>query len=107
MPCGFKTMSDNSLRNRTWAGSFKSPHWLSCLEFAFVGNGPFRQRGKRRTVLASVVLLFHLHDARWLPGAFTGRKDGRRFRLRPVETHDEVDEVVRRREPVTLLVLAG
>src|SRR5437764_578539 len=30
MPCGFQTMSDNSLRNRTWAGSFKSPHWLSC-----------------------------------------------------------------------------
>src|SRR5207247_6829597 len=28
MPCGFQTMSDNSLRNRTWAGSFKSPHWL-------------------------------------------------------------------------------
>src|SRR2546421_13085671 len=33
MPCGFQTMSDNSLRNRTWAGSFKSPHRLCCLDF--------------------------------------------------------------------------
>src|SRR6185436_2081333 len=30
-----------------------------------------------------------LHDARRLPCAFAGRQDGRRFRLRPVETHDE------------------
>src|SRR5260370_30004120 len=54
MPFGFQTMSDNSLRNRTWAGSFKSPHWLSCLEFALwktvlftsAGDGPRVSRGR-------------------------------------------------------------
>src|SRR6478672_9549869 len=68
---------DNSLRNRTWAGSF-----------------------------TGAVLLFRLHDAWRLPRAFAGREDGRRFRLGVVETHDQIDQVVRRREPVGLLVLA-
>ena len=45
-----------------------------------------------------------LYDARRFPGAFAGRQNGRRFRLRPVETHDEVDEVVRRRSPVGFFV---
>src|SRR6476660_6312816 len=106
-PCGFQTMSDNSLRNRTWAGSFKLPHWLSCLGFALEETVLFRQHGRRLTHFTSAVLLFHHHDAGRLPGAFTGRKDGRRFGLRPVEAHDQIDQVVRRREPVALLVFAG
>ena len=47
------------------------------------------------------------HDTGRLPGAFTGREDGRRLCLRPVEAHDEVDRVVRRGQPVGFLVLTG
>jgi hypothetical protein len=51
--------------------------------------------------------LVRLHDARWLPSSVAGRKDGGRRFLRPIEAHDEVDEVVRRGEPVAFLVRAG
>jgi hypothetical protein len=47
---------------------------------------------------------FDLHDAGRFPSAFARRKDGRRFCLRPVEAHDEVDRAVRGGEPVGFLV---
>src|SRR5437868_15173501 len=100
MPCGFQTMSDNSLRNRTWAGSFKSPHRLCCLEFAF------SPAWKTAHDFRSVMLLFYLHNAWRLPGSFAGRQDGGRFCFWPVEAHDEIDRVVRRGQPVTFLVRA-
>src|SRR5213083_2090726 len=95
MPCGFQTMSDNSLRNRTWAGSFMSPYWLSCLEFALWETVLFASLESAHG-FRSAVLLFRLHDAWRLPGAFSGRQNGRRLRLGPVEPHDKINEVVRR-----------
>jgi len=47
--------------------------------------------------------LYAFHTRRF-PSAFAGRKDGRRFCLRPVEAHDEVDRAVRGGEPVGFLV---
>src|SRR5213082_1065891 len=84
MPCGFQTRSDNSLRNRTWAGRFKSPHWLSCFEFA-LWEQSFTPAWETAQGFRSVVLLFRLHDAGRLPCAFTGRQDGSRLRLRRVD----------------------
>jgi hypothetical protein len=52
-------------------------------------------------------LIIHQLYFRRLPSAFARRKDGGRFRLRPVEAHDEVDQVVGGREPVALFVRAG
>src|ERR1700732_2573422 len=40
------------------------------------------------------------HDRRWLPGAIARGQDRRCFDLRPVQTHDEVDFVIRRRQPI-------
>src|SRR6266498_3213431 len=65
MPCGFQTMSDNSLRNRTWAGSFKSPHRLSCLEFALWETVLFASLGDSPRV--STKELLYLDDAGRLP----------------------------------------
>jgi hypothetical protein len=47
------------------------------------------------------------HDAWRFPGAFSGREDRGRFGLGPVESHDKINEVVRRGEPVALFVRAG
>src|SRR4029077_261061 len=94
MPCGFQTRSDNSLRNRTWAGSFKLPHWLSCLEFALWKTVLFAT--VRDGLRVSTTALLYLDDPGRLPGAFSGREDRRRFRLGVVETHDQIDQVVRR-----------
>src|SRR6476646_7899208 len=88
-PCGFQTMSDNSLRNRTWAGSFKAPYRLCCLEFALGETVLFASMGDGLCV--STTALFRLHDAWWLPRTFTGRQNRRRRFLRPVETRDQVD----------------
>ena len=47
------------------------------------------------------------HDAGRLPGAFAGRKDRRRFCLRPIEAHDKIDGAVRRGQPFSFLIRAG
>jgi len=76
MPCGFQTMSDNSLRKKNVGGKFQVTSLAFLFGVRFVGNGPFRQRGRRPTVFRSAVLLFRLHDARRLPSAFSGRQNG-------------------------------
>src|SRR6266852_3728657 len=46
------------------------------------------------------------HDCRRLPRAVARRQDRRRFDLRPIEPHDEVDVAVRRRQPIGFLLSA-
>lgn len=48
-----------------------------------------------------------LDDARRLPRALAGRQDGRRFGLRPIQAHHEVDRAIRRGQPVVFLGYAG
>src|SRR5712692_3554173 len=62
-----------------------------------VGGGPVASRRE----------LLYLYNARRFPNALAGREDGRRFDLRPVEAHDEIDRVVRPGQRVALLVGAG
>src|SRR5207244_12323490 len=104
MPCGFQTMSDNSLRNRTWAGSFKSPPWSSRLEFSLWNTILFASVGDNPRV--STMDLLHFHDGWRFPCAFAGRKDRRRRFLRPVESQNQIDQVVRRWEQIALFVCA-
>jgi hypothetical protein len=87
------------------SGKFQITSLAFLFGIRFVGNSP-SPAWETAHDFASVVLLFRLQDAGRLPCAFPGRKDGRWLGLRPVETHDEIDQVVRRREPVGFLVLA-
>ncbi len=46
-------------------------------------------------------------DLRWTPRPFARRQDGRCLRLRPIQAHHHVDQIIRCRQPVAFFVCAG